>query len=74
MMIALLRKIGAAENAEITDDALALITRARKDRHGMRHRFWINRSAMEPGKPPPNKCVPCWVSQTGGGFLTCSTW
>lgn len=28
MMIALLRKIGAAENAEITDDALALITRA----------------------------------------------
>ncbi len=73
VMIALLRKIASAESAEISDDALALITRAAEGSARDATSFWIRRSATARAKPPPNRSAPCWALPTGAACWTCST-
>ena len=70
-MIGLLRKIAAAENAQIADDALALITRAAEG--SARDATSLLDQAISHGAGRNHRrirCARCWALRTAGGYWT----
>jgi DNA polymerase III gamma/tau subunit len=69
--IGLLRKIATAEGAEITDDALALITRAEgsaRDAQSL-----LDQAIPWRSEPLPIKSAQCWDWQIVDACSICST-
>jgi len=68
VMISLLKKVAKAEEADISDEALGLITRASEGSVEMRNPCWIRQFHMEQAKLLQSKCEPCWGSPIEAEF------
>ena len=73
VMIALLRRIAAAEGAEPSAARVISASASPRARPATRRRCWTRRSATAPGKPPRHRSAPCWGSRIAAGCWTSST-